>query len=209
MINFNEYTNENKRKHNPNWPYIPDHPYRILIIGGSGSGKTNALLNLINNQPETDKIYLYVKDPYEDKYQYLINKRESVGLKHFNDPKAFIEYSNDMHDVYKNIDDYNPDKENKILIVFDDMIVDMINNKKLNSIVTELFIRGRKQNISLVFITQSYFKVPKDVRLNTTHFFIMKISNKRELQQISINHSSDINTSGFINIYKKCIDKPY
>ena len=97
--------------------------------------------------------------------QFLINKRESTGLKHFNDPKAFIEYSNDMHDVYKNIDEYNPDKENKILIVFDDMIADMINNKKLNSIVTELFIRGRKLNISFVFITRSYFKVPKDVKL--------------------------------------------
>ena len=120
---------------------------------------------------------MYAKDPYEAKYQYLINKRESVGINHFNDPKAFIEYSNDMHDVYKNIDDYNPDKENKILIVFDDMIADMIHNKKLDSIVTELFIRGRKFNVSLVFITQSYFKVPKDVRLNTTHFFIAKIPN--------------------------------
>ena len=127
--------------------------YRILIIGGSGSGKTNALLNLINNQPDIDKIYMYAKDPYEAKYQFLINKRESTGLNHFNDPKAFIEYSNDMHDVYKNIDEYNPDKENKILIVFDDMIADMIHNKKLNSIVTKLFIRGRKLNISLVFIT--------------------------------------------------------
>ena len=209
MIHFDEYANENKRKHNPNWPYIADHPYRILIIGGSGSGKTNALLNLINNQPDIGKIYLYAKDLYEPKYQFLINKRESIGLKHFNDPKAFIEYSNDMHDVYKNINNYNPDKENKILIVFDDMIADMINNKKLNSIITELFIRGRKQNISLVFITQSYFKVPKDVRLNTTHFFIMKIPNKRELQQIAINHSSDISTKDFINIYRKCTAEPY
>ena len=100
-------------------------------------------------------------------------------------------------------------KENKALIVFDDMIADMINNKKLNSIVTELFIRGRKQNISLVFITQSYFKVPKDVRLNTTHFFIMKIPNKRELQQIAISHSSDIGFKDFIKIYKKFTDKPY
>ena len=183
-MNCDIYTNENKRKHNPNWSYIPDHPYRLLIKGGSGSGKTNALLNLINNQPDIDKIYLYAKDPYEDKYLFLIKKRKSIGLKHFNDPKAFIEYSNHMHNVYKNIGDYNPDKGNKILIVFDDMIADMINNKKLNSIIIESFIRGRKQNISLVFITQSYFKVPKDVRLNTTHFFIMKILNKRELQQI-------------------------
>ena len=121
----------------------------------------------------------------------------------------FIEYSNDMHDICKNIDEYNPDKENKLLIVFDDMIADMIHNKKLNSIVTELFIRGRKLNISLVFITQSYFKVPKDVRLNTTHFFIMKIPNKRELQQIAINHSSDINTKDFTNIYRKYTAEPY
>ena len=114
-----------------------------------------------------------------------------------------------MYDVHNNINDYNPDKENEILIVFDDMIADMINNKKLNSIVTELFIRGRKLNISLVFITQSYFKVPKDVRLNTTHFFIMKIPNKRELQQIAISHSSDIDFKDFIKIYNKCTDKPY
>ena len=138
-----------------------------MIIAGSGSGKTNLLLNLIENQPDIEKIYLYAKDPYESKYQYLINKREGVGINHFNDPKAFIEYSNDMHDVYKNIDEYNPDKENKILIVFDDMIADMIHNKKRNSIVTKLFIRGRKLNISVVFITQSFFKIPKDVRLNT------------------------------------------
>ena len=194
MINFDEYTNKNKKEHNLNWPYIPDHPYRILIIWGSGTGKTNALLNLINNQQDIHKIYLYAKHPYEDKYQYLINKRESVGLKHFNDPKAFIEYSNDMHDIYKNVNNYNPDKENKISIVFDDMIAAMISNKKLNSIVTELFIRCRKLNISLVFISQSYFKVPKDVRNNSTDFFIMKIPNKRELQQIAINHSSDVNT---------------
>ena len=99
MINFDDYVNEHKFEHNKNWPYIPDHSYRILIIGGSGSGKTNLLLNLIENQPDIDKIYLYAKDPYEAKHQYLINKRESVGIDHFNDPKTFIEYSNDMHDV--------------------------------------------------------------------------------------------------------------
>ena len=207
MINFDDYTNENIVEHNSKWPYIPDHPYRILIIGGSGSGKTNALLNLINNQPDIDKIYLYAKDPYEKKYQNLINKREKVGLNHFNDPKAFIEYSNDMQDVYKNIENYNSIKV--VLIIFDDMIADMINNNKLNPIVTELFIRGRKLNISIVFITQSYFKVPKDVRLNSTHFFIMKIPNKRELQQIALNHSSDIDFKDFINIYKKCTKEPY
>ena len=184
-------------------------PIQNIIIGGSGSGKTNTLLNLINKQPDIDKIYLYAKDPYEDKYQFLIKKRESIGLKHFNYPKAFIEYSNDKHDIYKNINDYNHDKENKILIVFDDMIADMINNKKLNSIVTELFIRGRKLNISLVFITQSYFKVPKNVRLNANHFFIMKVPNKRELQQIALNYSSDIDFKDFVRIYKKYTDELY
>ena len=114
-----------------------------------------------------------------------------------------------MRDVYKNINHQNPHKENKVLIVFDDMIADMIDNKKLNSIVTELFIRSRKLNISLAFITQSYSKIPKDVRLNTTHFFIIKIPNKRQLQQIAINHSSDIDFKDFVKIYKKCIDKPY
>ena len=136
MINFDDSTNENIIEHNSKWPYIPDHPYRILIIGGSGSGKTNALLNLINNQPDIDKIYLYAKDPYEKKYQYLINKREKVGTNHFNDPKASMEYSNDMQDVYKNIEGYNPIKKRKVLIIFDDMIADMINNNKLNPIVT-------------------------------------------------------------------------
>ena len=161
MINFDDYSNENKTEHNSKWPYIPDHPYRILIIGGYGSGKTNALLNLISNQPHIDKIYLHAKDLYEAKYQFLINKRESVGLKHFSDPKAFVEYSNDIQDVHKKIEEYSPGKKRKML---------MINNKKLNSIVTELFIRGRKLNIFLVFITQSYFKAPKDVRLNSTPF---------------------------------------
>ena len=181
MTSFDDYVNENKIVHNKNWPYIPNHPHRILIVGSSGSGKANVLLNLIENQPDIYKIYLYAKDPYESKYQYLINKREGVGRKHFKNLKAFIEYLSDMRNVYKNINHYNPDKENKRFIVFDDMIVDMIQNKKLNSIVTELFFRGRKLNISLVFITQSYFKVPKDVRLNTTHFFITKILSKREL----------------------------
>ena len=148
MINFDDYVNENKTEHNKNWSYIPDHPYRRLIIGGSGSGKTNVLLNLIEKQPGIDKIYLYSKDLYKAKYQYLINRREGVGIDHLNGPKAFIEYSNYMRDVYKNIDEYNLDKDNKNLIVFDDMIADVINNKKLNSIATELFIRGRKLNNS-------------------------------------------------------------
>ena len=150
---------------------------------------------------------MYAKDPYEAKYLCLINKTEGVGINHFNDPKAFIEYSN-MCDAYKNIDEYNLNKE-RTLIVFDDMIADIIKNKKLNSIVTELLIRGRKINISLVFITQSYFKVPKDVRLNTTQFFIAKIPNKRHLKQIATNHSADISSKDFNNIYRKCNAQPY
>ena len=120
-----------------------------------------------------------------------------------------MEYSNDIEDVYKNIENYNPGKKHKILIVFDDMIADMVNNKKLNPVVTDLFIRARKLNISIVFITQSYFKVPKDVRLNSTYFFITRIPNKRELQQIALNHSSDLYFKDFIKIYKKCTAEPY
>ena len=107
------------------------------------------------------------------------------------------------------IKDYDPNKKRKILIVFDDMIADMLSNKKLNPIVTELFIRGRKLNISLVFITQSYFAVPKNIRLNSTHYFVMKIPNKRELQQIAFNHSSDIDFQDFMNLYKKSTAEPY
>ena len=123
--------------------------------------------------------------------------------------KAFIEYSNDMQDVYKNINKYNLSRKSRTLLVFDDMFADMTNNKKLNSIVTELFIRDRKLNISLVFITQSYFKVPKDVRLNSTHFFITKIPNKRELLQIAPNHSSNIDFKDFIKIYKRYTAEQY
>ena len=176
MINFDDYANENNgiafsgatlkrmqelRSHNLKCPYIPDYPYRILIIGGSGSRKANALLNLINSQPDIDKIYLYAKDPYEAKYQFLINKRKSTGLDHFNDPKAFIEYSNDMQDVYKNNDKYNTDIERKILIVFGDVIAAMINNKNLNSVVTELLIKGRKLNISPYFYHTIIFQGSK------------------------------------------------
>ena len=126
-----------------------------------------------------------------------------------NDSKAFIEYSNDMGNFYKNIEEYNPNKKRKISIFFDDMIADMLNDKKVNPIVTELFIRGRKLKISLVFITQSYFVSPKNIRLNSLHYFIMKIPNKGELQQISFNHSSDIDFRDFMNFYKKCTAKPY
>ena len=146
MINFDDVIKENIKEHNPNWAQISDHPYGALIIGGSGSGKTNSLFNLINQQPDIDKIYLYAKDPYEAKYQFLIKKREDAGTKHFNDSKAFIEYLNKMFDIHKNIKDYNPNKKRKILIVFDDMIADMLSNKTFYPIVTELFIRGRNHS---------------------------------------------------------------
>ena len=112
-----------------------------------------------------------------------------------------------MDDIYKNIEEYSPNKKQKILIIFDDMIVDMVNNKRLKPIVTELFIRGRTINISLVFIKQSYFPVPKNIGLNSTHYFVMKIPNKRE--QIAFNHSSNIDFQDFMNLYKKCTAKPY
>ena len=114
-----------------------------------------------------------------------------------------------MDNIYKNIEQYNPNKNRKILTAFDDMIADMLSNKEPNSVVTDLLIRGRKLNIFPVFITQSSYKVLKDVKLNTTHFFVMKIPKKHELQQIESNYSSDINFRVFINLYKKCVAKPY
>ena len=111
MSNIDYITKKDIKEHNLNWTEIPDHPYRMLISGGSESGKTNALLNLINHEPDIDKIYLYAKDPFEAKYQLLINKRESTALKFLNDLKAFIEYSNDRDDIYKNIEVYYPNKK--------------------------------------------------------------------------------------------------
>ena len=209
MINLDNIINDNNNNHNEKWPYIPDHPYRILIIGGSGSEKTNTLLNLINEQKDIDKIYLYAKDLSEPKYEYLIENRKNTGIKHLNDGNAFIEYSSTMDDVYKNIDDYKPNRKRKKLIVFDDMIADIMTNKKFQAIIKELFIRCRKIIISLVFITQSYFSVPKDVRLNSTHYFIMKINNSRDIRNIAINHSADINNKDFMKVYRECTKKPY
>ena len=202
MINLDNITNENNNKDNEKWPYISDDPYRILIIGGSGSGKTNTLLNLINEKNDIDKIYLYARDLNEPKYNIVIKKRENAGIKHLNDPNAFIECSNTMDDVYENINDYNSSRKRKIVIVFDDMIADIMKNKKFQTIIKKLFIRCRKLNISLVFIPQSYFSVPKDVRLNSRYYLIMKINNKRELQNVAVNHSADIDYQDFIKIYR-------
>ena len=167
MINLDSIRNENNKKHNEKRPYIPDHAYRIIVIGGSESAKANALLNLIKEQDWHDvinKIYLYARDLSEPKYQFLIKKLEDAGIKHVKNPNAFIACSDTMDDVYKDTDNYNPKRDKKVLIGFDDMISDITRNKKFQTITKALFIRGRgrKLNISLVFITQSYFPVPKD-----------------------------------------------
>ena len=196
MFHLDSITENNNNK---GWPY------RKLIIGPSGSGKTNYLLNSIQKDNNIiDKIYLYAKDLEEPEYQILINKREQAGIKNLNDPTAFIEYSNSMDNIYNNIEDYNKKRKRKVLIVFDDMISHLMSDKKVQQIIKELFIRCRKLNISLCFLTQSYFSVPKDVRLNCTHYIIFKLNNKRELQKIAIKHSSDIDYKDFIKIYRHC-----
>ena len=186
-------------------------PYRMLIIEPSGSGKTNALLNLIlkqDNDSTIDKIYLYAKDLSEPKYQFLIKKCKDAGIKNLDDPNVFIEYSNIMDDNYNNVDDYNARRKRKILIVFGDMFADIMTNKKIQAIITELFIRCRKSNISLVFLTQSYLSVPKEVRLNSTHYLILKIYSRKELLNIAYNHSADIEYKEFLKIYRNCTNEP-
>ena len=185
-------------------------PHRKLIIGPSGSGKTNYLLNSIPKDDNIiDKIYLYAKDVEEPKYQFLIEKTEKAGIKNLEDKNAFIEYSNNMDDIYDDINDYNKKRKRKMLIVFDDMISHVMSNKKAQQVLKELFIRCRKLNISLCFLTQSYFSLPKELRLNCTHYIIFKLNNKRELQNIAINHSADIDYKDFVKIYRDCTKRPY
>ena len=186
-----------------------DWPFRMLIIGPSGSGKTNTLLHLINNFHPIDKIYLYVKDTDEKKYQYLINIREQAGIKNLNDPHAFIEYSNDMNDVLDDINNYNKNRDKKVLIIFDNMIADIMRSEIFKVIVKELFIRCRKLNISIVFITQSYFRTPKDARLNITHYILMKLGNKKELKSITEENSGHLDFKDFLKIYNHCTKEPY
>ena len=138
MINFDDVTKENIKEHNLNRPKFPDHSYRTIIIGGTGSGKTNSLFNLIGHQPDNGTIYLYAKDLYKAQYQMLINKPEGVVLKYCKDSKDLFEYSNDKDNIYKNIEEYNLGKQRKILTVFDDMIGNVLSNEKLNPLVTEL-----------------------------------------------------------------------
>ena len=167
------------------------------------------MLNSIKEQDDIDKIYLYANNLSERKYEFLIQNCEDVGIKHLNDPNAFIECANIMDCVYENIDDYNPSRKRKILIVFDDMIANIMTKKNFQAIIKKLFIRCRTLDTSLVFITQSHFSVSKDVRLNSTHHLIMKISNKKELQNLAINHLVDNDCKNFIKIYREYTKEPY
>ena len=156
-----------------------------------------------------DKIYLYPKDLEEPKYQLLIDEREKAGINFNNDRNAFIEYSNSMDDILSNIEDYNKKRRRKVLIIFDDMISHVTSDKKTQQILKDLFIRCRTLNISICFLTQSYFPVPKDVRLNCVHYILFKLNNKSELQNIAINHSADIDYKNFIKIYRHCIKERF
>ena len=184
-------------------------PFRMLIIGPSGSGKTNTLVHLINNLHPIDKIYLYAKDIHEPKYEYLINKREQAGIKNLNDPHDFIEHSDGMNDVLDDINDYNKDRDKKVLIVFDDMISDIEYNKNFKRIIKELLYRARKINVSIVFITQSYFRALKDARLNSTHYLLMRIGNKKELKRIAEEKSGHLDYKDFFKMYNYCTKDSY
>ena len=179
MLNLDNIVNNKNENKDNNWPF------RMLIIGPSGSGKTNTLLDLINNLHPIDNIYLYAKDLSEPKYEYLINKTEQAGIKNLNDPHIFVKYSNDMDDVLDDINNYNKNRDKKVLIVFDDMTADIEYNKNFKRIIKELFYRARKINVSTVFITQPYFRALKDARLNSMHYILMKIGNKKELKSIA------------------------
>ena len=204
MLNLDNIVSNKKKISSKN----DDWPFRMLIIGPSGSGKTNTLLYLIDKFHPIDKIYLYVKDTDEDKYQYFINKREQAGIKNLNDPHAFIEYLSDMNDVLEDINNYNKKRDKKVLIIFDDMIADIMRSEKFKAIA-KLFIRCRKLNISIVFITQSYFRTPKDARLNSTHYIIMKISNKKALKSIAEENSGHLDFKDLLKKYNYCTKDPY
>ena len=203
MLNLDKIVNKNNKSEDEEWPF------RMLIIGPSGSGETNTLLHLINNLHPIDKIYLYAKDIAEPKYEYLINKREQAGIKNLNDPHTFIEYSDDMNDVYNDISNYNKKQDKKLLIVFDDMIADIEYNKNFKNMIKELFYWGRKLNISIVFVMQSYFRALKDARLNSTHYIFMKIGNKKELKSIGEEKSGNVDYKDFLKMYNYCTNKPY
>ena len=201
-ISLEDTTGSSSSERN-NWPF------RMLIIGPSDSGKTNTLLHLINNLHPIDKMYLYANNIHEPKHEYLINKREQTGIKNLNDPHDFIEYSDDMNDVLDDINDCNKNRDKKVLIVFDDMIADIEYNKNFKQIIKELFYRARKINASIVFIPQSYFRALKDARLNSTHYIIMKINNKKELKRIAEEKSGHLDYKDFLKMYSYRTEEPY
>ena len=205
MLNLDNIVSNKKKSSSEN----DDWPFGMPIIGPSGSVKTITLLHLINNLHPIDKIYLYAKDIHEPKYEYLINKREQAGIKYLNDPHAFIEYSDDMNDVLHDINNYHKNRDKKVLIFFDDMIADIEYNKNFKRVNKELFYRARKINVSIVFITQSYFRALKDARLNSTHYIIMKINNKKELKRIAEEKSGHLDYKDFLKIYNYCTEDPY
>ena len=182
MLNLDNIVSSKKKSSLKN----DDWPFRMLIIGPSGSGKTNTLLHVIDKFHPIEKIYLYSKDPH-----------------------AFIEYSNDVNDVLEDINNYNKKRNKKVLIIFDDMIADIMRSEKFKAIVKELFIRCRKLNISIVFIMQSYFRTPKDARLNSTHYILMKIGNKKDLKSIAEENSGHLDFKDFLKIYNYCTKDPY
>ena len=170
MLNLDNIVSNKKKSSSEN----DDWPFRMLIIGPSGSGKN-----------------------------------QQAGMKNLNDPHAFIEYSNDMNDVLQDINNYNKNRDKKVLIIFDDMIADIMRSEKFKAIVKERFIICRKLNISIVFITQSYFRIPKDARLNSTHYILMKIGNKKELQSIAEENSGHLGFKEFLRIYNYCTRELY
>ena len=205
MLNLDDIVSSKKKISSENDDWL----FRMLIIGPSGSGKTNTLLHLIDKFHPIDKIYLYTKDTDIYTNIYLINKREQAGIKNLNDPHAFIEYSNDMNDLLEDINNYNKKKrDKKVLIIFDDKIADIMRSEKFKAIVKELFTRCRKLNISIIFITQSYFRTPKDARLNSTHYILMKIGNKKELKSIAEENLGHLDFKDFLKIYNYCTNEP-
>ena len=203
MLNLDNIVGNTKESKDNNWPF------RMLIIGPSGSGKTNTLLHLINNLHPSDKVYLYAKDINEKKCKYLIKKREQAGIKNLDDSKAFIEYSDDMDDILDDINNYNKNRDKKVLIVFNDMIADIEYNKNFGRIIKELFYRARKINVSIVFIMQSYFRALKDARLNSTHYILMRIGNKKELKSIAEEKSGHLDYKDFLKMHNYCTKEPY
>ena len=181
-MSSSEDTTGSRSSERNNWPF------RMLIIGPSGSGKTNTLLHLINNLHPIDKISLYATDIHKPKYEYLINKREQAGMKNLNDPHGFIEYSDN---------------------IFDDMTTDIEYNKNFKRIIKELFYRAHKINVSIVFITQSYFRALKDARLNSTHYILMRIGNKKELKRIAEEKSGYLDYKDFLKMYNYFTKDPY